>query len=206
MKLRSSGNAPCSTRWPSSAKRCTARRQLSAICRSSGVGVQVFDVEHAQRAGWSRLRGRPGGGQRRAVGRRRPAQRLEQQPRVGHGARHRADDVEVQQQARQRVLARPGAERGLQADQAGVRGRAADRAAAVLRDGQRPDAGGHRRDRAAAGAARRQRRVPGVAGGAEQRVRGVAVVGELGHVGLADRSARRRRVARPAASSSCAGR
>ena len=86
----------------------------------------------------------------------------------------------------QSVLARPGAERGLQADQAGVRGRAPDRAAAVLRDGQRADAGGHRRDRAAAGAARRQRRVPGVAGGAEQRVRGVAVVGELGHVGLAD--------------------
>ena len=86
----------------------------------------------------------------------------------------------------QRVLARPGAERGLQADEAGVRSRAADRTAAVLRDGQRADAGGHRRDRAAAGAARRQCRVPGVAGGAEQRVRGVAVVGELGHVGLAD--------------------
>ena len=71
---------------------CTAARQLAAICGSSGLRVQVLDVEHAQRAGAPRLRRGPGRGQRRAVVRRRAAHGIEQQARIGHRARHRADD------------------------------------------------------------------------------------------------------------------
>jgi len=56
----------------------------------------------------------------------------------------------------------------------------------VCDEGQRHHAGGHSRDRAAARAARRQLQVEGISGGAEQRVRGVALEREFRHVGLAD--------------------
>ncbi len=120
-------SAPASTWWPSAASLATAARTLSATCGVQRRGAQAFDVEHAQ-AGAARRGGcvaaYAAASEERSTDA-GPRMTVEQQARIGHRARQRTDDLEVQQQARQHVLARHGAERGLEADQAGVRGRAA---------------------------------------------------------------------------------
>ena len=90
-KPTSSGSAPCSTGGPASSSLLHCAAAAVGDLRVQRVVVQMLDVEHTQRRLRPRLRRRPGCGQRRAVGRRRPAQRVEQQPSVGHGARHRPD-------------------------------------------------------------------------------------------------------------------
>ena len=110
-KSRSSGSAP----------RCTGGRggQPSHGLRHAGRdlriqrrGAETLHVQDAQCGGGSRLRARLLGGKRGAVRRIRAAHHLEQQARVGDGARQRADHLEVEQQAGQHVLARHRAEEG----------------------------------------------------------------------------------------------
>ena len=170
---------------PAARRRSARRRGCAASCHPGLDPGSILARHHGCRIE-SGMTVCIGCRQRGAVHRRRPAHDIEQQSRVGHRARQRPYDLEVQQQTRQHMLARHGAERWLESHQAGVGGRPADRASAILADRQRRDAAGHGRHRAAAGTARRELRIPGIAGDAEQRVVRVALERELGHVGLAD--------------------
>ena len=106
-----------------------------------------------------------------------PADGVQHQGRVRHGARHRPDMGK-----RAVDTGRPGGhapEAGLEADHAAEGGRDAHRAAAVAAQRQGAAAAGQGGRRPAAGAAGRHAQIPGVAGGAVERAVGHALPAHL---------------------------
>ena len=124
--------------------------------------------------------------ERAAIARVGAAQDRVKQERVLDCAGERSDRLEVGEDRGKSVGARPAADRGLEADKAGVAGGTPDRTAAVRADRSRDKARRDARRRAAGRAAGREIRVPGVARDAEQVVARIALKREFRHVRLAD--------------------
>ncbi len=120
--------------------------------------------------------------------------RPEQDRRVLHRARHRADLVE-RAGKRDQAVARNAAVRRLQAHDPAQRGRLADRAAGVGAQRRRAQARRHRRRAAAAAATGDARQIPGVMRGMKPRIFARRAHRELVHVELAEENGAR--VAQP---------